>query len=70
MTDQQAQLFVSAYMETTSDEEWESYAAAVAFMAFWFEKQDGADGKDTNALFEEFKENVCIVMKGDAVKGD
>lgn len=63
-------LFVSAYMDETSAEDWESYAACVSFMAFWFEKQDGADGKDTNALFEEFKENVCIVMKGDAVKGD
>lgn len=64
------QLEVSAHGESTSDDEFKTYASCVSFMAAWFEKQAGANGKDTPALFDEFKGNVCNVMMGDAVKGD
>jgi hypothetical protein len=64
------QLEVSAHGENTTTEEYQTYAAAVQFLAGWFEKQDGANGKDTEGLFDELKHNVCVVMVGDAVKGD
>jgi hypothetical protein len=64
------ELEVSAHGEGTEEEEFRTYATCVRFMAAWFEKQDGANGKDTEGLFDEFKANVCTVMKGDAIKGD
>lgn len=63
-------LRVSAHENITSDEDWKTYASCVSFMAYWFEKQNGANGKETPELFDEFKENVCEIMVGDAVKGD
>jgi hypothetical protein len=59
-------LIISAYGDITTANEIELYGAAVKYLAFWFMKQDGVNGKDTEALFEEFKENVCKAMAAGA----
>jgi len=57
------QLTISAWGETTTDEDIAVYGSAVKFMAIWLMKQDGAMGKDTEALLNEFKHNVCTAMR-------
>jgi hypothetical protein len=42
-----------------------TYVASVKFMAQWLEGQDGAGGKSTKELLEEFEGNVCAMMKGE-----
>lgn len=61
------QMAISAREETTR-EEIETYVAAIGFLAYWFEKQDGANGKDTEALFEEMRGNICDIMIGNATR--
>ena len=61
-------LKVAAHAETTSRDEIQTYVAAVHFVAFWLEKQDGAAGHDTSELFDQFKENVCLIMAKGAVR--
>lgn len=58
-------LVITAYGETTPPEELRIYAHAVKFLAYWMQKQDGAMGSDTEALFEELKTNVCKAMMGE-----
>lgn len=53
---------VACYREHTTNEQIETYVAAVWFLAWWMEKQDGAGGFDTEQLFEHLKQNVCTVM--------
>ncbi len=48
----------------TPPEVTENYIKCVSFMAAYLSQQDGADGKDTVELFDEFKSNVCLAMKG------
>ena len=57
-------LAITGYPDT-KPEMTQQYAACVRFMAAWLAQQDGADGKGTRELFDEFKSQVCIVMKGD-----
>ena len=59
-------LKVAVHKDETSHEQIETYVAAVWFLAWWFEKQDGAAGYDTAQLFEHLKENVCTVMASGA----
>jgi hypothetical protein len=47
----------------TEEENVHTYVNAAQFMAQWFGEQDGAKGMDTSELFEEFKRNVCELMK-------
>lgn len=54
--------------DDTPTEELEVYAEAVYFMAYWFEKQDGAAGRGTAEMFDQFRENVCVVMAKGAVR--
>ena len=49
----------------TNPEMAQQYSACVVFLAAWLLQQDGAGGKDTAELFDEFKANVCDVMKGE-----
>lgn len=60
------QLQISAYSEKTTDKEIQMYGAAVKFMTYWLVKQDGVMGKDTGQLLDEFKENICLAMRGGA----
>jgi len=60
------QLTISAYEERTTPQEIQMYGAAVKFMTYWLIKQDGVMGKDTGALLDEFKENICLAMRGGA----
>jgi hypothetical protein len=55
-------LTISAYEETTTQDEIDVYGSGVKFFSYWFAKQDGVMGKDTEALFEEFRQNVCKAM--------
>ena len=55
-------LKVAVHREHTTQEQIETYIAAVWFLAWWMEKQDGAAGFDTTELFEHLKQNVCAVM--------
>lgn len=52
----------------TTGESLKTYVAAVRFMASWLAAQDSAEGKDTNALLNEFGDNVCARMR-DGYKG-
>lgn len=61
-------LKIAAYSETTSPDEIATYVAAAQFLAFWLEKQNGAAGNDTEALFEQFKNNVCAIMARGAIR--
>lgn len=56
------QLVISAWDERTSPKDIEMYGACVKFFTYWLAKQDGVMGKDTEALFDEFKMNVCKAM--------
>ncbi len=56
-------LTVTAKRDTPS-EMTENYKSCVSFLASWLAHQDGANGKDAVELFDEFKSNVCLVMKG------
>lgn len=56
-------LAITGYPDT-KPEMTQQYAACVRFMAMWLTQQNGADGKSTPELFDEFKSQVCIVMKG------
>ena len=56
------ELNISAYADRAPANELQLYAAGIKFFAYWFEKQDGSNGNDTEALFEEFKTNVCAAM--------
>lgn len=49
--------------EGTNSENLQTYCEAAQFMAQWFTNQDGARGKATPELFEEFKVNVTELMK-------
>lgn len=60
------QLKISAYGETTTDKDIQMYGAAVKFMTYWLIKQDGVMDKDTGMLLDEFKENICLAMRGGA----
>lgn len=55
-------LKVAVHQDSTTREEVETYVAAVCFLAWWMEKQDGAGGFDTEQLFEHLRQNVCTVM--------
>lgn len=59
---EKVQLSISAYGDRTSPYEIHLYGSGVKFFAYWFTKQDGVMGKDTEALFDELKENVCKAM--------
>lgn len=56
------QLTISAFAERTPPVEIELYGSAVKFLTYWMVKQNGCGGKDTEALFEELKSNVCKAM--------
>ena len=58
----QVRLTITAYGESTTDQELEMYKQSVKFMAYWFTKQNGAMGSDTPALFDEYKNNICLAM--------
>lgn len=60
------QLQISAYNDKTTEKEIAMYGSAVKFMAYWLTKQDGVMGKDTGALLDEFKSNICKAMRGGA----
>lgn len=55
-------LKVAVHAEHTTHEQIETYVAAVWFLAWWMEKQDGAGGYTTEQLFDHLKQNVCTVM--------
>ena len=57
-------LIVTGYPDT-KPEMVDQYTACTVFMAAWLAQQDGANGMGTPELFDEFKANVCMVMKGD-----
>ena len=59
-------LHVAIHEEHTTNEQIETYVAAVWFLAWWLEKQDGAGGFNTEQLFEHLKENICTVMAAGA----
>ena len=61
-------LKIAAYLESTTPEQLQTYVAAVRFVAWWVEKQDGAAGNDTAALFDQFKDNVCAMMARGTIK--
>lgn len=56
------QLSITAYGGKTTDQELEMYKQSVKYMAYWFTKQNGALGKDTPELFDEYKTNICKAM--------
>jgi len=62
--DYKVQLKVSAYADRTHQSEIAVYGAAVKFVAYWLQKQNGVMDMDTEALFDEFKQNVCTAMMG------
>jgi len=49
----------------TKPEMIQQYCACIVFMACWFEQQNGANGKDTEQQFDEFKGHVCDKMKSE-----
>lgn len=55
-------LSITGYGNLSPPNEIELYGAGVKFFSYWFAKQSGALGMDTEALFEEFKQNVCKAM--------
>ena len=63
MSENQTEMKVTGYPDT-KDEMMQQYVACVIFLAAWLTQQDGANGKGTPELFDEFKVHVCDVMKG------
>ena len=61
-------LQVAAKMDMVTEEHVETYVAAVQFIAWWLEQNDGARGMSTGELLEQFKDNVCVVMARGAIK--
>ena len=61
----QTSINITAYPDKTSDKEVHRYLMCVDFMANWFEKQNGASGKTTAELFDEFKVHVTNRMIGE-----
>lgn len=61
-------LKIAAFGSHTTPEQIQTYVAAVQFVAWWLEKQDGAAGLDTGQLFDQFKDNVCAIMARGATK--
>jgi len=52
--------------DKTNAENLQTYCEAAQFMAQWFTAQDGAGGKESPELFDEFRANVCELMKSGA----
>jgi hypothetical protein len=45
-------------------EELENYKAAAGYIAFFLEQRSRFGDMDTAAGFDEFKGNVCTIMRG------
>ena len=50
--------------ESTNQDELKLYISCAAFIAAWLEYQNGARGLNTEQLFDEFRDNVCLIMRG------
>lgn len=61
---------ISAHEELLSRDDLEMYAQTVAFIGYWLEKHNGAQGKNSQELFEEFRDNVVVSMKELALRGE
>ena len=63
-------LKLSAHEEILTEEELIMYAGAVQFIAAYVVRHNGAQGKNSQELFEEFRMNVVEEIKDKAIRGE
>lgn len=61
---------LSAHEDILTEYELATYAAAVQFVADFIVRHNGAMGKNSQDLFEEFRANVTEEIKDQALRGE